>query len=82
MFIKINKMCVYVYYYKRYRMIERKLIMNIHVVSAEFEGGHWYAVKAFKCEQEADDYAMEIYENGCYRDKRIFDSRVDEVNLI
>lgn len=56
--------------------------MKIHVVSAEFENEQWYAVKAFVDEEEADDYAMEIYQQGCFCDKRVLDSRVDEVSLI
>lgn len=56
--------------------------MKIHVVLAEFENEQWRAVKAFKNEEEADDYAMEIYQNGCFGNDLVFDSRVDEVNLI
>jgi hypothetical protein len=56
--------------------------MKIHVVSAEFENEQWYAVKAFVDEEEADEYAMEIYQNGCLGNNRVIDSRVDEVNLI
>ncbi len=58
-------------------------MMKIYVVLAEFENEQWRAVKAFKDEEEADDYAMEIYQQGCLWDnQRIFDSRVDKVNLI
>jgi hypothetical protein len=55
--------------------------MRIHVVSAEIEEDVWRAVKAFIIEEEADEYAEKIYENGCVGDKRVLDSRVDEVNL-
>lgn len=55
--------------------------MWIHVVSAEIEEGVWRAVKAFTIEEEADEYAEKIYENGCVCNNRVLDSRVDEVNL-
>ena len=55
--------------------------MFIHVVSAEIEEDVWKPVKAFIIEEEADEYAEKIYENGCVGDKRVLDSRVDEVNL-
>ena len=83
MFIKINETWGYVYNIKHYKMIERKsVIMKIHVVSAEFENEQWYAVKAFMDEEEADDYAIEIYQNGCCDGNKVVDSRVDEVSLI
>lgn len=56
--------------------------MKVYVVLAEFENEQWRAVKAFTNEEAAGDYAMEIYESGCFYNERVFDSRVDEVNLI
>lgn len=55
--------------------------MFIHVVSAQFTEYQWRAIKAFVIEEEADEYAESIYENGHWRGQRILDSRVDEVNL-
>lgn len=55
--------------------------MKIHVVSAEFTKYQWRAVKAFFIEEEADNYACEIYEKGYVGDEAILDSRVDEVIL-
>lgn len=55
--------------------------MRIHVVSAEIEEDIWRPVRAFIIEEDADEYAEKIYENGCVGDKRVLDSRVDEINL-
>ena len=56
--------------------------MWIHVVSAEIEEDVWRPVRAFIIEEEADEYAEKIYENGRVGDKRVLDSRVDEINLV
>lgn len=56
--------------------------MEIHVVSAEFENEQWRAVKAFTDEEVADGYAYQIYAQGCWNNERVFDSRIDKVNLI
>ena len=59
--------------------------MRIHIVLAEFneelEHYQWRAVKAFLLEEEADEYAYKIYSDGCVGNKRVTDSRVDEVVL-
>ena len=55
--------------------------MWIHVVSAEVAENVWRSVRAFVTETEADEYAEKIYENGCVGDKRVLDSRVDEIVL-
>lgn len=56
--------------------------MTVYVVSAEFVHSQWRAVRAFKDEKAADDYAYELYEEGFFGDEMVLDSRVDEVNLI
>lgn len=55
--------------------------MRIHVVSAEFPRTGWRAIQAFADEDEADRYAMEIYEKQNWCNEIILDSRVDEVGL-
>jgi hypothetical protein len=55
--------------------------MRIHVVLAEIKVDVWRAVKAFLVEEEADEYAEKIYEDGYVGEQRVLDSRVDEVNL-
>ena len=55
--------------------------MWIHVVSAQFTEYQWRAVKAFLIEEDADEYAEKIYEDGHIGDQKILDSRVDEVVL-
>lgn len=55
--------------------------MFIHVVSAQITEYQWIAVKAFLLEEEADEYAETIYEDGCVNNQRVLDSRVDKVNL-
>ena len=55
--------------------------MRIHVVLAQFTEYQWRAVKAFLIEEEADDYAYKIYEDGHIGNQRVLDSRVDEVYL-
>ena len=55
--------------------------MYIHVVSAEVKENVWRAVRAFLIEEEADEYAEKIYENGRIGDQEVLDSRVDEIVL-
>ena len=55
--------------------------MYIHVVSAEIKENVWRAVRAFLIEEEADEYAEKIYENGQIGDRQVLDSRVDEIVL-
>lgn len=55
--------------------------MRIHVVSAEVKTDVWRAVRAFITESEADEYAEKIYEDGCIGERKVLDSRVDEVVL-
>ena len=55
--------------------------MYIHVVSAEIKENVWRAVRAFLIEEEADEYAEKIYENGRIGDQEVLDSRVDEIVL-
>lgn len=55
--------------------------MYIHVVSAEIKENVWMAVRAFLIEEEADEYAEKIYENGHIGDRQVLDSRVDEIVL-
>ena len=55
--------------------------MYIHVVSAEIKENVWRAVRAFLIEEEADEYAEKIYENGHIGDQEVLDSRVDEIVL-
>lgn len=55
--------------------------MKIYVVSAEFVDSQWRAVKAFFVEEDADNYADKIYEDGCIGKETVLDSRVDEITL-
>lgn len=55
--------------------------MWVHVVSAEVRENVWRAVKAFVVEEEADEYAEKIYEDGRIGKQKVLDSRVDEVIL-
>ena len=55
--------------------------MRIHIVLAQVTEYQWRAVKAFVVEEEADEYAEKIFEDGRLGDMKILDSRVDEVNL-
>jgi len=55
--------------------------MKIHVVSAQVSEYQWRAIRAFLLEEEADEYAEKVYSDGCVRNERVFDTRVDEVVL-
>ena len=55
--------------------------MRINIVSAEFPRTGWRAIKAFTDKDEADHFAMEIYEKQSWCGEVVFDSRVDEVGL-
>lgn len=55
--------------------------MRIHVVSAQFDEYQWRAIKAFIVEEDADEYADNVYSDGCWYGERVLDTRVDEVIL-
>ena len=55
--------------------------MYIQVVSAEVAENQWKVVRAFITEEEAEEYALKIYQNGCVGNDRVLDTRIDEIVL-